>query len=85
MYSIYEELLDQDIQYGVNQEMYYEDEINQIDTEIQTLSNTFYSLAPFSWFLQNALIHGILNSWFQTLQATINGTIEFRWIFIFVV
>ena len=29
----------------------------------------------FSWFLENALIHGFLNSWFQTLQATINGKI----------
>ena len=26
----------------------------------------------FPWFLQKALIHGFLNSWFQTLQATIN-------------
>jgi hypothetical protein len=26
-----------------------------------------------------------LNSWFQTLQATINWKIVFRWIFIFVV
>jgi len=32
----------------------------------------------FSWFLQNALIHGFFNSWFQTLQATVNGKIVFR-------
>ena len=38
-----------------------------------------------SWFLQNALIPGFLNSWFQTIQATINGNIVFRWIYIFVV
>ena len=30
-------------------------------------------------------IHWFLNSWFQTLQATIYGKIVFRWIFIFVV
>jgi len=39
----------------------------------------------FLWFLQNALINGFLNSWFQTLQARINGKIAFHWIFIFVV
>jgi hypothetical protein len=37
--------------------------------------NTFIHWHQFSWFLQNALIHGFLNSWFQTLQATINGKI----------
>jgi hypothetical protein len=26
------------------------------------------------------LIHGFLNSWFQTLQTTMNGKIVFRWI-----
>ena len=39
----------------------------------------------FLWFLQNALIPGFLNSWFQTLQATINGKIVFRWSLNFVV
>jgi len=39
----------------------------------------------FTWFLQNAVIYGFLNSWFQTLQATINGKIVFRWILILVV
>jgi hypothetical protein len=33
--------------------------------------------------LQNALIHGFLNSWFQTLPATINGKIVFRYDFYF--
>jgi hypothetical protein len=28
-----------------------------------------------SWFLQNTLIHGFLNSWFQTLQTTVSGNI----------
>ena len=37
------------------------------------------------WFQQNALIHGFLNSWFQTLQAKIDGQIVLRRIFIFVV
>jgi hypothetical protein len=46
---------------------------------------TFIGWQHFSWFLQNALIPGLLNSWFQTLQATINWKIVFRWIFIFVV
>jgi len=39
----------------------------------------------FSWFLQNALIHGLLNSWFQSLHATIYGKIVFRWILVFMV
>ena len=39
----------------------------------------------FSWFLQNALPHEFLNSWFQTLQATINEEIVIYWIFIFMV
>jgi len=39
----------------------------------------------FRGFLQNELIHGFMNSWFQTLQVTINGKIVFRSIFIFVV
>ena len=33
---------------------------------------------------KNALSHGFLKSWFQTIQATINGTIVIRWILIFV-
>jgi hypothetical protein len=37
--------------------------------------STFIHWHQFSWFLQNASIHGFLNSWFQTLQATINGKI----------
>jgi len=41
--------------------------------------------SQFPWFLQNALIHGFLNSWFQASQATTNGKIVFRWIFMFVV
>ena len=47
--------------------------------------STFIGCHQCSWFLQNALIHGFLNSWFQTLQATVNGKIVLRWIFIFVV
>jgi len=39
----------------------------------------------FWWFLLNTLILGLLNAWLQTLQATINGTIVSRWIFMFVV
>jgi hypothetical protein len=35
--------------------------------------STFILWHQFSWFLQNALIPGFLHSWFQTLQATING------------
>ena len=41
--------------------------------------STFISWHQFSWFLQNPLIPGFLNSWFQTLQATINGKIVFKW------
>ena len=37
-----------------------------------------------SWILQNAVTHGFLNSWFQTLHATINGKVVFRWILVFV-
>jgi hypothetical protein len=51
----------------------------------QYCASTFISWHRFSWFLQNALIHGFLNSWFQTLPAALNGKIVFRWIFIFVV
>jgi len=47
--------------------------------------STFIRCHQFLWFLQNALMHGFLNSWFQTLQATINGKIVFHWIFIFMV
>jgi len=50
----------------------------------ENVESTFIRWHHFSWFLQNSLIHG-LNSWFQTLQLTINGKIVFRWIFIFVV
>jgi hypothetical protein len=46
---------------------------------------TFIRWHQFSWFLKHALIHGFLNSWFQTLQATINEKVVFRWILIFVV
>jgi hypothetical protein len=28
-------------------------------------------------------IHGYMKLWFETLQATINGKIEFRWMFSF--
>ena len=35
--------------------------------------STFIRWYQFSWFLQNALIHGFLNSWFQTLQTTVIG------------
>ena len=35
----------------------------------------------FSWFLQNVVILRFFNSWFQTLQWTINEKIVFRWIF----
>ena len=34
--------------------------------------STFICWHQFLWFLKNALIHGFLNSWFQTLHATIN-------------
>ena len=37
--------------------------------------STFIHWHKFLWFLQNALIPGLLNSWFQRLQATINGKI----------
>jgi predicted MPP superfamily phosphohydrolase len=33
--------------------------------------STFIRWHQFSWFLQNALIHGFLISWFQTRQATV--------------
>lgn len=39
----------------------------------------------FAWLLQNALIHGLQNSWFQTLHSTMNGEIVFRLIIMFVV
>jgi hypothetical protein len=39
--------------------------------------STFIRWHRFSWIL-NALIHGFLNSWFQTLQARINRKIVFR-------
>jgi hypothetical protein len=54
-------------------------------TVIIYCERTFIRWHQFSWFLQNALIHGNLNSWFQTIHATINGKIVFRWIFIFVI
>jgi hypothetical protein len=47
--------------------------------------NTIIRWYQFSWFLQNALISLFLNSWFQTLHATIHGKIVFRWILVFVV
>jgi hypothetical protein len=47
--------------------------------------NTFILWYQFLWFLQNALIHRFLNSWFQTLQKTVNGKIVFCWILIFMV
>ena len=34
--------------------------------------SNFIRWHQFSWFLQNAVIFGFLNSWFQTLQVTIN-------------
>jgi hypothetical protein len=34
----------------------------------------------FLWFLQNAVILGFSNSWFQKLQETVTGKIVFRWI-----
>jgi hypothetical protein len=37
---------------------------------------TFIRWHQFSWFLQNALIPGFLNSWFQVVHV-------FRWILIF--
>ena len=40
--------------------------------------NFFIRWRQFLWFLLNAMTHGFLNSWFQTLQATINGGIVFR-------
>ena len=47
---------------------------------LQYCDSTFIRWLQFSWFLQNALIHGFLNSCVQTLQATINENIVFRWI-----
>jgi len=46
---------------------------------------TFIRWHQFLWFLQHTLIHGFLNSWFQTLKVTVNGKLIFRWILIFVV
>ena len=34
----------------------------------------------FLWFLQNAVILGFSNTWFQKLQETVTGKIVFRWI-----
>ena len=34
--------------------------------------STFIHWNQFSWFLQTAVIHGFLNSWFQTLHFTGN-------------
>jgi hypothetical protein len=42
--------------------------------------NSFIPWHQFLWFLQNAVILGFSNSWFQTLQATVTGKIVFRWI-----
>jgi hypothetical protein len=47
--------------------------------------STFIRWYQFSWFLQNVLIRGFLNSWFQTLHATVNMKVVCRWILIFVV
>jgi hypothetical protein len=47
--------------------------------DITNCENTFIPWHQLSWFLQNALIPGFLNSWFHTLQATINGKIVFKW------
>ena len=45
----------------------------------------FYSLAPIFGVSTKCIDPWVLNSWFPTLQATINGKIVFRWIFIFMV
>jgi hypothetical protein len=46
---------------------------------------SFVRWYQFSWFLQNALIPGFLNSRIQILHATINRTTVFCWILICVV
>jgi hypothetical protein len=55
---------------------------NYIQTNTNNVNKTeqklFYPLAPIVLVSTNAMIHGFLNSWFQTLQATINGGIVFR-------
>ena len=40
--------------------------------------STFILWHQFSWFLQNALILGFFNSWFQTLQTKVNEKIVLR-------
>jgi len=54
-------------------------EHNEINTVI------FIRCYQCSWFLQNAFILRFLISWFQTVQATVNKKIVFRWILMFVV
>ena len=44
---------------------------------IQYCESTFIGCHQFSWLLQNTLSLGFLNSYFQTLHATINGKIVF--------
>jgi hypothetical protein len=55
-----------------------------MNTAVLIIVKIFLRWRQFPWFLQSALIHGFLNSWFQILQATINKKIVvFRWILIF--
>jgi len=55
------------------------------DYTLTILLKYFYSLAPIFVVSTKCIDPYVLNSWFQTLQTTINGKIIFRWILIFVV
>jgi hypothetical protein len=56
---------------------------NDDGERIHMLWKYLYSLAHIFVVLRNALILRLLNSWFQTLQTTINRKFVFRWIFYF--
>ena len=51
---------------------------------LRLLRKYFYSLAPIFVVSTKCIDQWFLNSWFQTQQATSNGKIVFRWIFIFI-
>ena len=53
--------------------------------KIYSVKGLLFIGTNFSWFLQNVVIHGFLNSWFQALHARVNGKIVFHWILIFLV
>ena len=56
---------------------------NDDGERIHMLWKYLYSLAHIFVVLRNALILRFLNSWFQTLQTTINRKFVFRWNFYF--